>query len=186
MTECFHLYNSTSYTVYGFWEGKGGYSSHGGLISCSSTGAPWYVRPYCLRLHPKVLPIQLASLLVNLDHRLSDHICPVAVHNPLSWLLFKLFPHINSPFSNLSVKATPHIFSNSLHSHQTQRRDAITHRFHQPATHFEPAFSTFCRNPKFLSRITVCIPTTTKAAVLLWSLMLRSFSVTARHFCNHR
>ena len=40
------------------------YSSHGGLIPCSTTGAPWYARPHRLRPHPKVLPIQLTSLLV--------------------------------------------------------------------------------------------------------------------------
>ena len=66
----------------------------------------------------------------------------------------KFFPHINSPFSNPSVKATPYISSNSLHS-LTKHRETLSHiaSTSLPLTHFEPAFSTFCRNPNFLSRV---------------------------------
>ena len=79
---------------------------------------------------------------------------------------FKLLPHLNSPFSNLSV--TPHISSNSLHSPNTEKR--CYHTLLPPACPLWTCIQYLLQEPQLsgIILLTVCIPTTNKVAVLLW------------------
>ena len=115
-----------------------------------------YILHACLRYAQSVLPCLVTG-------------CSSCVHNPLSWSPSS-FP-TSTPVSE-GYCWTTHLFQLPTLSPNTEKRCHHTIASTSlPLTHFEPAFSTFCRNPNFLSRLmllTVCIPTTTKAAVLLW------------------
>ena len=81
-------------------------------------------------------------------------------------LISKLFPHINSPFLNLTVKTKPHmhLFQLPTLSHQTQRGDC--HTLLPPTCHshihFEPAFQQlprrqYCCNASAISIVFFCL-----------------------------
>ena len=96
-----------------------------------------------------------------------DSKCPITESSSnLLISSFKLLPHLNSPFSNLSV--TPHISSNSLHSPNTEKR--CYHTLLPPACPLWTCIQYLLQEPQLsgIILLTVCIPTPTKAAVLLW------------------
>ena len=96
-------------------------------------------------------------------------------------------PHINSPFSNPSVKATPHISSNSLHSLTKYREETLSHiaSTSLALTHLDPAFSSYpLQEPQlsFQKRASHCLYTNHYHGSSI-AVMLRPFQYSLSQFC---